>query len=370
MAMCTVDMQTFGGNSWCNISAAYIAACKKLSITLDLPVECASCSAPGEESLREGDNARVEGNQLPKAADIVFVVDERPCMKWSQGKIPDLGRRVKAELEKKGLFSIQFGVIGFSGEGVHYAPHFHTGNGQVSMNLNGLQSAASQLVFDKNTLSDLTPADPMKTLLFVADRFAWRPAAEKVAILLTCQECQSGNVGYYDLQNVLLNAGIRLHMITDKAVELGENQSEESEESDESQESEGSNSWIGLDAEKLFGQSETSGDLRRDLVEPHDSCTILAQETRGTVFSSHRAADHQILVTKMSKQIGSKLQRSSCQLCECQIERLTPVTVCYPCEIPRPVSMHSSNDKFFNIPYLKLKKTYSDAKDTLTKLVL
>jgi len=118
-----------------------------------------------------------------------------------------------------------------------------------------------------------------------------------------------------------------------------------------------SDTLIGLDAHTLFDeQGEEKRSLRSSLVEPHDSCTILAQETSGTVFQATEAKITNVF-NVMPTMIGNKVTGTSCQVCECQLPSYvanTPQTVCYPCEIPRPVSL-TNGVSFFNIPYLKLK---------------
>ena len=88
-----------------------------------------------------------------------------------------------------------------------------------------------------------------------------------------------------------------------------------------------------------------------------DSCTALAQETAGTVFTLEHPQIDQVL-NVLSKKIGEKVQPSRCQICECQLACSwlnTPRTFCYPCEVPRPVSLGKGGSSFFNIPYIPLK---------------
>ncbi len=68
-----------------------------------------------------------------------------------------------------------------------------SGAGKLSFNLRGLQKAVSQLAFDKLTMSELTPIDPMEILGSIG-QYPWRPATEKVVVLLTCTECGSKKV--------------------------------------------------------------------------------------------------------------------------------------------------------------------------------
>ncbi len=77
--------------------------------------------------MNEGGSTRVRGTSLPKSADVVFVVEERTCMKWSKAKLTEFARLIQGELGRKSQRDVKYGVVGFNGEGVHYKLHYHTG---------------------------------------------------------------------------------------------------------------------------------------------------------------------------------------------------------------------------------------------------
>lgn len=67
--------------------------------------------------------------QLPQpvmSADVVFVVEEKPCNIQTDKKLPGLARMVDSSLSSKGISDIRFGLVGFGGPGVHDPSHVHT----------------------------------------------------------------------------------------------------------------------------------------------------------------------------------------------------------------------------------------------------
>lgn len=78
-------------------------------------------------------------------------------------------------------------------------------------------------------------------------------------------------VDYFELQSELLQMAVSLQLVTSEKVELS---------------TPGAPEIIALDASTMYAaDSSSKPDLRPQLVEPHDSCTVLAQETNGTIFS-------------------------------------------------------------------------------------
>jgi hypothetical protein len=232
-------------------------------------------------------------------------------------------------------------VIGFGGEGVHNKPHFHTGKGRINFDIRGLETAVGELVFDVKTMEEPRPRDPMEAINYVIDKYPYRSASQKTIVLLTCTECTGRTIGYYDLQNKLLSAGVVFHVITTTEMELDS--------------VENSNNAFGMNARSVFTPRGLDEDLRSELVEPHDQCTILAQETNGAVFTFNPRKVNNIM-NKGPQYMAKNTEKIACQICECQVMKLTARTVCYPCDVPRPVSLTSGRSSgFMNIPFLKIK---------------
>jgi hypothetical protein len=347
LKMCEMDVHmTHSPEVACNISAVYVQMCRFNAIKLDQASECIKCITPSGV-LTEGQDVRVA--QGPKAADLVLVVEERPCKPADKSELLSFARGVASKLGRR---DVRFGVVGFNGFGVHRKPHVHTGNGAVVMDLSGVERSISSLMFRRQSIINATRVDAMEAMHFVAKNFPFRAAVDKIVVLFTCSDCKRGNVGYYELQNELLNNGITFHMLTTADIEMSPKSRPKVR---------------GFDARAMYtDRAVAKTQMRSELVAPHDSCTILAQETDGTVFTSSKGAHG---VRALKSLVASKVKPAGCQVCECRVGScgcsISPKTVCYPCEIPRPVSLTGGGKSFFNIPYLKLKPASMSWSDVL-----
>jgi len=339
LAMCEGAMSAVESDMVvCNISSAYTTTCRWSGIKLDMPAKCIRCDTP-EGQLTEGENKEMG---LSGATDVVFVVQEAGCNAPRKEDIVKVGSALTTGNRR-------YGVVGFGGAGVHAKPNFYTGANAVNFDAAGLAEAAATLSFQELELVESTvrKASAMEALKFVADHYPFRPASRKVVVLVSCGECPSGHVGFYELQTALLNNGINLHILADAPIQLQEGSAD---------------NLIGVDAASLYEKGgKVSAADRASLVSPHDSCTILAQETAGSVFD----ANSKEAVASLASVIESKSSfASECQVCECTVTCAaagTPLTKCFPCQVPEPVSL-SGRSGFFNIPYLDLKKPASPSR--------
>lgn len=88
---------------------------------------------------------------------------------------------------------VNYGVVGFNGEGVDYLPHFHTGSGKLNMDSRGLQTAIDKLNFAENEIRGKL-MNPMEAIEFVVEKYPFRGASRKLLVLLTCSNCESFDV--------------------------------------------------------------------------------------------------------------------------------------------------------------------------------
>jgi hypothetical protein len=339
-------------SSKCNVTAAYIAACTSVGIELDMPEECLSCTAPNSRVRRHsrrsvaggftgGQTRRLEST-IVKNVDVVFVVMEQPQMQFVREKILDAAQKITETLS--GFNSVRFGVIGFHGTGVHNKPHFHTGNYKINFDMDGLRKAVAELDFS-DLMEDAEEQDPLAAVDFTTMKYPFRPAALKTIILWTGIQCGT-QANYYDTQQELLQRGVQLHVMTARRIVIDQPHDGE---------------LMGFDATRMFTTSGNKPEWREALTAPHDACTVLAQETNGTVWT---VADRQAaIVTTPAEKIAERIQqlhsRTPCVECECDSMQLAPRTVCYPCDVPMPVSM--SDRSFYNIPYINLQSTLRKA---------
>jgi hypothetical protein len=327
------------------VTASYIAACSAVGVDLTMPEECLSCSAPNSRVRRHsrrsvpgaftgGATRRLEST-IVKNADVVFVVMEQPGMSFVREKIIETAQKIESTLS--GYNSVRYGVVGFHGMGVHNAPHFHTGNFKLNFDLAGLRKAVAKLDFD-NLMQIAEEQDPLSAVDFATKQYPFRPATMKTVVLLTDTEC--GKIAdYYDTQQELLQRGVQLHVMTTQAITVDAPYTSE---------------LMGFDATRMFTTSGDKTDLRQSLKSPHDACIVLAQETNGTVWTINDR--HAAIVTTPAEKIAHRIQQvhrsTGCIECECDSMQSAPRTVCYPCDVPMPVSL--SGRSFYNIPYVRL----------------
>lgn len=336
----------------CNAATAYIHACNDAGLSLEVPQECLTCEKKDNVGpLSSGDSVEIMQNKMTKGADVVFVVEERQCMQFMKNKlVGEVSDKITAQIG--GLKNnVRYGVIGYGGEDVHFEPHFHTGHGKdISFDKAGLRKAVDALEFESSMSEGWK--DPIAAINFVAQQYPFRPTVTKTVVLLTCGEC-GYEVAYATVQEALLQNGIRLHVYTKQAIEMN---------------TDTDNEYIGYTAQKMFSTTGApSEEARADLAAPHDTCTVLAQEVSGSVWSIFDEASSAFSLP--AKTIGeltvAQHQQDKCEVCECDtIDALLPRTRCYPCEVPTPQSMVAPS--FFNNPMISLRQTFSNAQKTLS----
>lgn len=226
--------------------------------------------------------------------------------------------------------------MGFGGEGVHNCPHFHTGNGEVNFDENGVKKATDELAFDPKSMEMPRKVDPMSALKFVTEVYPFRAGAQKTVVLFACSECTGEEVDYFDIQNKFLEDGIMLHVFTGNKVEVS-----------------GDQVAIGFNAVKIFLEdSSVSEELRSELAGPNDHCTVAAQQTHGTVWA---VIANEGVLNKAAPHMVAEAEHYSCQVCMCTAMNLGARTVCQPCDMITPASLKFDRTITLN-PFAKLRK--------------
>lgn len=343
VTMCETELLTSSerpvNHGLCTILAAYSYACKHEGVDIQVPKECVSCSIDFK-SVQEDDHVNLE--TIPSIADIVFIVEEKKCMNVENlaQRLQDLAQTVANKLtELEPSITTKFGLVGFNGPNVHSRPHIHTGSGLVNFDLLLLKRAASQLQYRPANIKGDTNVSPMSAIYFTAAHYPFRTGAKKVAVMLKCSSCDDSTEDFYDVQNKVLERGMTLHVLQEEEIEV----------------TGGTEEYIGIDARSVYTIADITNvenrpEIRKKVVRPHDACSVLAQESNGTVF--HLTPFTRAFTQVFAQRVSETTQPHSCQVCECQNAGNQPKTVCYPCGVPRPLSLLTS-DSFFNIHYIK-----------------
>jgi len=206
----------------------------------------------------------------------------------------------------------------------------------------GLKKAAEEL----RPSADGQKVHPLEGVMFASTDYPFRSGVKKIIVLAKCSACDGFSIDYYDIQNKLLGAGITLHIVGEEQIELRDDRDHD---------------HIGMDARSVYTLNDVDEeppsrpDERRAVVQPHDTCSILAQESNGLVFYGGaliEAETSQQFSTVLAQRISEHSVKPTCSVCECQSHHDVASTVCYPCTVPQPVSLLASNT-FFNIHYIK-----------------
>jgi hypothetical protein len=175
----------------------------------------------------------------------------------------------------------------------------------------------------------------MAALMYTA-RLPFTPGASKTVILIGCETCRENKIRYSDVQRILLDNDIHLHVLVQDIIRLKSKSPK--------------TAYIyGVDQETVYTRKDVSGDdltgepdLRRYIRLPKDLCVALTMDTDGSVFSARQWLDSRPPVQKqfidvMVRTVARKAHPTSCQICECMAdESLTGVSRCRSCNRPDP----------------------------------
>jgi hypothetical protein len=339
MTMCLNDAPS-GDNSLeaqmdvCKSAAAYVHECRRRDVILRMPKECVRCEVPNTNRVfYELDRITLDNeNDIPRAADVVFVIQHAPCNRGVTDKISGLADSIEKALKADGITSARFAVVGFGGKMAHLGDaHVHTMDGQIFNSAKKLSLAVDNF----NTESG-TNTDAMVALRYTA-RLPFRAGASKTVILIGCDACRENTVRYSDVQRILLNNDIHLHVLVQDTIKLKSKSPK--------------TAYIyGTDQQTVYTRRDVAGDeligepdLRRYISLPKDLCVALTMDTDGSVFSVRHLVESRPLIQKqfidvMTRTWARKALPTSCQICECLAdEALVGNSQCQSCFRREPI---------------------------------
>ena len=109
--------------AFCLVAAAYTEDCRCNGVEISVPGECVMCSAPPNAPLRGGESVSYQGNAA-RSADIVFVVEQDPCMQ--QLRFRSLVPLIESSLAEVGIVGNHYALVGFGGKSELVDPHTFT----------------------------------------------------------------------------------------------------------------------------------------------------------------------------------------------------------------------------------------------------
>lgn len=336
MEMCVRDVP-MGDNSLeaeedtCRIAAAYRHECQRHETHVRMPNECIQCevtiSDKTSDKFYESDVKTLEGDQVPQAADVVFVVQHAECNRDVIEKVKSVIDDMDKAFRSKGIKSTQYSVIGFGGMEHLSSPQIRTMDGQIFSSASKLSTAFNN--FDLQ--AGLSP-DAMGALIYAA-KLPFRAGASKSIILIPCDSCTEQSVGYSEVHRVLMQSDIHLHVLVQDLIQLKSRSPKTSQ-------------IFGVDDDTVYTGKDVSGtevegeaDLRKYIRMPKDLCVALTQDTEGSVFSVKQWMDSRGNIQKkfadvFVRTVANKGVPTECQYCECVTDKngvgVSQCRSCYP----------------------------------------
>jgi von Willebrand factor type D domain/C8 domain len=127
--------------AFCLVVAAYTEDCRWNGVEISLPGECVTCTAPHHTPLRGGETVSYQGN-APRSADVVFVVEEDPCLQ--QLRFRSIVPLIESSLVEAGMLGNQYALVGFGGRFELGDPHTFTSASKEFNDAKGILQAFSR----------------------------------------------------------------------------------------------------------------------------------------------------------------------------------------------------------------------------------
>ncbi|KAG7207006.1 hypothetical protein KM043_000897 [Ampulex compressa] len=358
-------LTSFGESEACTVAISYMQFCTFHDIYLRIPDMCTTCGMMDGSQVAEGQFKKLEGETVPRSADIVFIVEAKECNRGLRGNssIELLIVQLNKEFRDQGLAGNRWSLVLFGGNGVFDRPRSVILEGQI---------------FTKNVSRfvdyfDYVPVGEGNRDVFAAIGFAsqltFRAGVSKTFLLMPCSNCEPENqtLDYSVLHQVLLEHDITLHILMDGEFEFKKERLNKI--------------FYGLDATTSYTKKDarTFGgdtDLRRQVRLSKTAlgyCTPLSLETNGTIFSSDRLRYDKLASIKkfasvFSKRVALTARPSACQHCECTADNdgVTQME-CMPCVYPTPVMVDyegfNMNDTFVSLQSTNVDYGQIDVED-------
>jgi len=327
MTMCLRDMHTMKNRAdkqagVCSSAAAYIKQCQQAGVELWMPGHCVRCNINSQETMANGESTRIQGN-TPQSADVVFIVQQSSCLRDLE--LNDLPLLVDRSLTNKGLTDNRYALVSFAGKDKLQRPHIFTSGSQIFNDVARMKTALDHL---SNMPSDGTAGDIFEALQFGA-RLNLRAGVVKTFVLVRCDASESlSSRAYGDSMTMLLEQGISLHVMMPLEMRLKGSTTKLTSK------------MFGFSKNAVVTASSLDKDLRRQLKDPKDQVSTLAQESGGVVFDLNRLKSRKRTMAKkastmMGKALAELSQPLDCEVCDCLADADGKGRVmCHRCVLP------------------------------------
>ena len=170
----------------CRTAKAYVTKCSMKKISLTMPRECLTCAKPPQGKYMG--EITLEGQQVPKKADIIFVMEHSDCNRAIVENLKDLADDIKTEMATKNIDDVKFGVVGYGGTGMLSKAHAHTIDSKLMNSVEKLARAVTNM--QDMQMGEGEQIDPLKAVYFAA-QYPFRTGASKTIVLLPCDQCRN-----------------------------------------------------------------------------------------------------------------------------------------------------------------------------------
>jgi len=273
--------------------------------------------------MANGESTRIQGN-TPQSADVVFIVQQSSCLRDLE--LNDLPLLVDRSLTNKGLTDNRYALVSFAGSNQLQRPHIVTAASQIFNDVARMKTAFDHL---SNMQSDGTVGDIFEALQFSA-RLNLRAGVVKTFVLVRCDTSESlTSRAYGDSMTMLLEQGISMHVMMPLEMRLKGSVATKL-----------TSKMYGFSKDAVITASTLDKDLRRQLKDPKDQVSTLAQESGGAVFDLNRLKSRKRTMAKkattmMGKALAELSQPLDCEVCDCLADADGQGRVmCHRCVLP------------------------------------
>lgn len=157
--------------------------------------------------ITEGMNYTLSGESMPKSADVVFILQHAECNTDVLDKLKDVVDDLESTFKRSGITNNHYSVIGYGAQGSLNAPHMRTMDGQIFNTHDKFLLALDEFSRPAGESADALSA------IYYASKLPFRAGVSKTLVLVPCSSCQEMTTSYADVEQVLMQKDIHLHML-------------------------------------------------------------------------------------------------------------------------------------------------------------
>ncbi|XP_055389464.1 uncharacterized protein LOC129618631 [Condylostylus longicornis] len=299
----------------CTAALGYIEACDAMKIPLRVPDKCVHCNLSNGTYVAEGTFITLEADSLPDSADIVFIVEAKPCNhNITQSKnIMTVVSALDKELNDVKMKNNRYSVIAFGGRSPFDKPRNIVHKNKVfTSDINLLKNYFDHINTDNGSNNDIFGA------ISIASKSIFRPGVSKIFILLPCSSCSAKDMkfDYASVLQLLQEDGIQLHILMDQEFTFEKHRL--------------NRVFFGLDRTLAYSKRDNKKFTGDEELRTHvrltkaglGTCTALAIESNGSVFTAKKLKPEKTNPVKkissvFAKRVVKTAIQKTCQICEC-----------------------------------------------------